>query len=56
MVSNIATAVIGLGNIGGGVARNLARAGVPVRAADLDASKVESARLSSASISLSPLA
>jgi len=35
-------AVIGLGNIGGGVARNLARAGVTVQVADLDATKVES--------------
>ncbi|MFT7475294.1 MAG: 3-hydroxyisobutyrate dehydrogenase [Verrucomicrobiales bacterium] len=34
------TAVIGLGNIGGGVARNLARAGVSVRATDLDPEKV----------------
>ena len=41
MASNVGTAVIGLGNIGGGVARTLARAGVTVRAADLDVSKVE---------------
>ena len=34
-------AVIGLGNIGGGVARNLARAGYTVRAADLDPHKVD---------------
>jgi 3-hydroxyisobutyrate dehydrogenase len=32
--------VIGLGNIGGGVARNLARAGYQVHAADLDPNKV----------------
>ena len=36
------TAVIGLGNIGGGVARNLARSGVAVRVADLDPEKVAS--------------
>lgn len=34
-------AVIGLGNIGGGVARNLARAGHAVHVADLDPSKVQ---------------
>ena len=34
------TAVIGLGNIGGGVARNLARAGVAVTGVDLDPAKV----------------
>jgi phosphoglycerate dehydrogenase-like enzyme len=33
--------VIGLGNIGGGVARNLSRAGYTVRAADLDPHKVD---------------
>ena len=33
-------AVIGLGNIGGGVARNLARAGYEVHAVDLDPAKV----------------
>jgi 3-hydroxyisobutyrate dehydrogenase-like beta-hydroxyacid dehydrogenase len=37
---NLQAAVIGLGNIGGGVARNLARAGVSVRASDLDPERV----------------
>ena len=39
---NRVVAVIGLGNIGGGVARNLARAGLTVFAADLDDAKVAS--------------
>jgi len=40
-VPSLSTAVIGLGNIGGGVARNLARAGYRVRAFDLDPAKVD---------------
>jgi len=40
-VTTPVVAVIGLGNIGGGVARNLARAGYTVRVADLDRHKVD---------------